>query len=285
MARRTLALIAGLLALCVGLSSALIAPTAKAADPFMSVTLTRTDTLGPQVQVGQTLTFSISYTNLSTQAITAFPRSSNLAGVLTNATPNCRWGTLAVGATQGCTSAKHVVTADDVAAGSFTPTVTFDATSDVAGTQVLEAGFTSTVAPITVVDAPVITAAAPTSLAFSSDATITYTLSSTPVNSKLTVTAPAGWQVSPSAQWVSNGTATVTVRAPQTGSSGAIVATVDTPEGLRSSATTNIALVNPAVIPVAGVAAWDSAEITGEGTNGFVARAVDGNTSTYWHTR
>ena len=67
MARRTLALIAGLLALCVGLSSALIAPTAKAADPFMSVTLTRTDTLGPQVQVGQTLTFSISYTNLSTQ--------------------------------------------------------------------------------------------------------------------------------------------------------------------------------------------------------------------------
>ena len=90
MARRLLAMIAGLVALCVGLSTALLTPTARAAEPYLTVSLTRTDTLGSPVRAGQTLTFSISYTNLSTQTITAFPRSSNLTGVLTTSSPNCR---------------------------------------------------------------------------------------------------------------------------------------------------------------------------------------------------
>lgn len=149
MARRLLAMIAGLVALCVGLSTALLTPTARAAEPYLTVSLTRTDTLGSPVRAGQTLTFSISYTNLSTQTITAFPRSSNLTGVLTTSSPNCRWGSLAAGATKGCTTATHLVTAADVEAGSFSPSVTFDATTDTAGSNILQAGITATVPAIT----------------------------------------------------------------------------------------------------------------------------------------
>lgn len=123
-------------------------------------------------------------------------------------------------------------------------------------------------------------------MSLSSDATITYSLSNLPELSKLTVTAPAGWQVSPSAQWVDDGTASVTVRAPRNGSTGQVVATVTSPEGFSASARTTIAPDDPANPRIAGVAAWDSAEAGGEGaTSGYVSAAVDGDTGSYWHTQ
>ncbi len=127
-------------------------PVEASAIDHLDVTLTRTDALGSPVDEGDVLTFDISYTNLTNDAFTAFPRESNLAGVLTDHTPNCRWGSLAGNATQTCTTASHTVTADDVTAGRFTPSVTFDATSDIAGTSVLQAGVTADLPAITVGD-------------------------------------------------------------------------------------------------------------------------------------
>lgn len=142
------ALLAGLIAVCVGLTTALISPTAKAADPYLTVSMTRTDTYGAPVRAGEVLTFSISYTNVSTRAVTAFPTSSNLAETLPPTAPNCRFADLAAGATAGCSTAKHIVTAADVAAGSFTPTVTFDATTTSDGSTVLQSGITVTLPAI-----------------------------------------------------------------------------------------------------------------------------------------
>ena len=142
------ALLAGLIAVCVGLTTALISPTAKAADPYLTVSMTRTDTYGAPVRAGEVLTFSISYTNVSTRVVTAFPTSSNLAETLPPTAPNCRYADLAAGATAGCSTAKHIVTAADVAAGSFTPTVTFDATTTRDGSTVLQSGITVTLPAI-----------------------------------------------------------------------------------------------------------------------------------------
>ena len=104
--------------------------------------------------MGDTLTYSVTYTNLSDRAITAFPRTSNLAGMLPPNPPNCRYANLAAGATQTCTTASHTVTAEDLAAASFTATATFDATADREGTTVLEAGYVVSAPAVTVVDAP-----------------------------------------------------------------------------------------------------------------------------------
>lgn len=136
------ALLAGLIAVCVGLTTALISPTAKAADPYLTVSMTRTDTYGAPVR-GEVLTFSISYTNVSTRVVTATPStSSNLAETLPPTAPNCRYANLAARATAGCSTAKHIVTAADVATSSFTPTVTFDATTTRDGSTVLQSGIT-----------------------------------------------------------------------------------------------------------------------------------------------
>jgi len=94
------ALLAGLIAVCVGLTTALISPTAKAADPYLTVSMTRTDTYGAPVRAGEVLTFSISYTNVSTRVVTAFPTSSNLAETLPPTAPNCRYADLAAGVGQ-----------------------------------------------------------------------------------------------------------------------------------------------------------------------------------------
>ncbi|TRY19473.1 hypothetical protein FOJ82_00750 [Tessaracoccus rhinocerotis] len=114
-----------------------------------SVAMTRTDTTVTP-SVGDVLTFEIDYTNNTASALTVFPRSSNLSGALTTGTPNCRWQGLGAGATRGCTTASHTVTADDVAVGRFTPAVVFDATADRDGTDVLEAGFVATVGSVVI---------------------------------------------------------------------------------------------------------------------------------------
>lgn len=123
------------------------------AAPLLSVKLTRTDALGKSVQVGQTVTYKLTYTNLSGAALTAFPATSNLAGVLTSGVPNCRWANLAAGDTKECSTANHTVTEDDLAAGRFTPRTTWKATADRDGVTVLQDNIVAEAAPFTVVAA------------------------------------------------------------------------------------------------------------------------------------
>ena len=125
--------------------------TANAAN-YMSLTLERTDDNGNELRIGQKMTFAITYTNHSKRNITAFPYQSNLKGVLTNGTPNCRWANLKPGETKGCTKVTYTVTAEDAATGTFTPFVEFRATEDRNGTKVLQEGIRQELAPVTLIN-------------------------------------------------------------------------------------------------------------------------------------
>lgn len=117
--------------------------SANAADEtpqeYLQLTLTRTDSNGTPAEVGDKLTYSLGYKNVSDTGFIVYPTASNLNNVATpqsarNPNPMCRWGNLAAGASAACTwsaskeFAYHVVTEDDVANG-FTPTATVSATT------------------------------------------------------------------------------------------------------------------------------------------------------------
>ena len=116
----------------------------------ITVTATRTDTLGDKVYVGDVLTFTFTYTNETDSALTVFPKESNLAGVLTTGAPNCRWHNLAAHTTKQCKSATYTITEADLTAGSFTPTSTWAATRDRNGNDVIAGGIVATAEAITV---------------------------------------------------------------------------------------------------------------------------------------
>ena len=117
--------------------------SANAADEppqeYLQLTLTRTDSNGTPAEVGDKLTYSLGYKNVSDTGFIVHPTASNLNNVATpqsasNPNPMCRWVNLAAGASAACTwsaskeFAYHVVTEDDVANG-FTPTATVAATT------------------------------------------------------------------------------------------------------------------------------------------------------------
>ena len=161
---RALAAASGAVLLCATLSvPALATPTSDtgAAAPVaasatgegsapITVTVTRTDSHGDKVYEGDLITITVTYTNNTDSALTVFPVDSNLSGVLTTGAPNCRWHNLAAHTTKQCTTATHTVTADDVAAGTFTPMTTWAATRDRNGTDVIAGGITANADPVTV---------------------------------------------------------------------------------------------------------------------------------------
>ena len=161
---RALAAASGAVLLCATLSvPALATPTSDtgAAAPVaasatdegsapITVTVTRTDSHGDKVYEGDLITVTVTYTNNTDSALTVFPVDSNLSGVLTTGAPNCRWHNLAAHTTKQCTTATHTVTADDVAAGTFTPMTTWAATRDRNGTDVIAGGITANADPVTV---------------------------------------------------------------------------------------------------------------------------------------
>ena len=161
---RALAAASGAVLLCATLSvPALATPTSDtgAAAPVaasatdegsapITVTVARTDSHGDKVYEGDLITITVTYTNNTDSALTVFPVDSNLSGVLTTGAPNCRWHNLAAHTTKQCTTATHTVTADDVAAGTFTPMTTWAATRDRNGTDVIAGGITANADPVTV---------------------------------------------------------------------------------------------------------------------------------------
>lgn len=128
------------------------AESPEAAPGMLTVVLTRTDNLGDQLYVGDRMTFTITYTNNTDNPITAFPKDSNLEGMLTNSSPNCRWSGLPARTTKQCTSAFHIVTAEDVEAGTFVPASEWKATKDRNGNIVLQDGIRADAPPVEVVE-------------------------------------------------------------------------------------------------------------------------------------
>lgn len=126
------------------------ASASEATPAPITVTATRTDKLGDKVYVGDTLTYTFTYTNQTDSALTVFPKESNLSGVLTTGAPNCRWHNLSAHTTKQCTSATHTVTEADLAAGSFTPTSAWAATRDRNGNDVIAGGISANAEAVTV---------------------------------------------------------------------------------------------------------------------------------------
>ena len=126
------------------------ASASEATPAPITVTATRTDKLGDKVYIGDTLTYTFTYTNQTDGALTVFPKESNLSGVLTTGAPNCRWHNLSAHTTKQCTSATHTVTEADLAAGSFTPTSAWAATRDRNGNDVIAGGISANAESVTV---------------------------------------------------------------------------------------------------------------------------------------
>lgn len=116
----------------------------------LTITLTRTDTLGDTVYVGDILRYTVNYTNNSNEPLTVFPAESNLDGVLTSGTPNCRWSNLGAGKSAQCTTATHVLTKQDVDAGGFEPRTVWKATHDRAGNDVVQEGIQANASRISI---------------------------------------------------------------------------------------------------------------------------------------
>ena len=161
---RALAAVSGAALMCASLSvpalatpesdtqpgDAATASASEATPAPITVTATRTDKLGDKVYVGDTLTYTFTYTNQTDGALTVFPKESNLSGVLTTGAPNCRWHNLSAHTTKQCTSATHTVTEADLAAGSFTPTSAWVATRDRNGNDVIAGGISANAEAVTV---------------------------------------------------------------------------------------------------------------------------------------
>ena len=161
---RALAAVSGAALMCASLSvpalatpesdtqpgDAATASASEATPAHITVTATRTDKLGDKVYVGDTLTYTFTYTNQTDGALTVFPKESNLSGVLTTGAPNCRWHNLSAHTTKQCTSATHTVTEADLAAGSFTPTSAWAATRDRNGNDVIAGGISANAEAVTV---------------------------------------------------------------------------------------------------------------------------------------
>lgn len=108
------------------------------ATPALTIIMARTDSLASPVYEGDVVTYNISYTNNLTEKVTAFPKSGDFDGLLTNTNRNCRWQNLAPGDTKTCTTATHTITAADVERGYFDPTTVWKATRDRAGNNIIE---------------------------------------------------------------------------------------------------------------------------------------------------
>ncbi|MBP2412992.1 sialidase-1 [Arthrobacter stackebrandtii] len=70
---------------------------------------------------GESLPYNFAVKNTSGATATVYPTSGELTGFNINGTPNCRYRNLGAGAGYTCTTAKRVVTAEDVANGFFSP--------------------------------------------------------------------------------------------------------------------------------------------------------------------
>lgn len=124
--RRLPALLGSLaLALTGAIAAAPPAHATPTTDGMADIAITQVN--APQdgiYAVGDVMTFDIAVTNTSDQERSFAPTSTNLSGGVSK----CRWRSIAARATKtDCTGlATHTVTAEDIAAGGFTPEITYE---------------------------------------------------------------------------------------------------------------------------------------------------------------
>ncbi|QWW19323.1 exo-alpha-sialidase [Schaalia sp. 19OD2882] len=129
------------------------APATRAADA-LTLALVRTDSDSDTARVGDTVTYTLRYTNNTGSKLTAFPRTSNLADTAVKEPKgHCRWADLGPGVTKECASPKITITAEMLKAGTFTAEVVVDATRDRAGKDVIQAGIRVTAPTLTLKEA------------------------------------------------------------------------------------------------------------------------------------
>ncbi len=111
----------------IALTGFIIAPTAQAAktaDGLMDIVITHSDAHENGLYaVGDTLNFNIDVTNLATEARSFTVDETNLGGDV----KKCRWSRIDAGMKKtDCVGyATHTVTEEDLAAGSFTPEISY----------------------------------------------------------------------------------------------------------------------------------------------------------------
>lgn len=82
------------------------------------------------------INYSFTVANTSPFTVTSTPTAGNFErGFFTDGIPNCRWRSLAAGASYTCTSAQHTLAAEDLERGYFEPRATFTATSSLDGSE------------------------------------------------------------------------------------------------------------------------------------------------------
>lgn len=155
---RLIPLMFALIALVAG-ALALAPATARAEDAAghkLTLTLERTDNNGETVYVGDTLMYTITYTNAtSDETLTAYPTGGTFDNILVRKAGSgwyggARYGSIKPGAQGTCTFAAHVVTYDDMRAGTWTPKAVFAASRDTNGTDLAEENITVTGDTVTV---------------------------------------------------------------------------------------------------------------------------------------
>lgn len=88
------------------------------------------DVVANPYRAGEQVSYNFTVKSTSNVTANSVPVSGTFeSGFLPPAAPNCRYNNLAGGATYNCTTAKHLVTVDDVERGYFVPGATFTITA------------------------------------------------------------------------------------------------------------------------------------------------------------
>ncbi|UYB36417.1 glycoside hydrolase [Arthrobacter koreensis] len=105
----------------------------------VSISGTRTDTsrdlAANPYTAGQSVSYSFTVRNINAGTVTVTPTAGNFAPLTAPGTGNCRYLSLAPGASYVCTTPAHTVTAEEVAQGYFVPDTTWAISGAASGTD------------------------------------------------------------------------------------------------------------------------------------------------------
>lgn len=105
----------------------------------VSIAGTRTDTsrdlAANPYTAGQSVSYSFTVKNNNTGAVTVTPTAGNFAPFTAPGTGNCRYLSLAAGASYVCTTPAHTITAEEAAQGYFVPDTTWAISGAASGTD------------------------------------------------------------------------------------------------------------------------------------------------------
>jgi sialidase-1 len=105
-------------------------PVAPQVGLIITGTAPTRDVVAGPYQAGEVLSYSLNVKSTANVTANAVPVSGTFdSGFLPPTAPNCRFNNLAAGASYNCTTAKHTLTAEDIARGYFVPEASFAITA------------------------------------------------------------------------------------------------------------------------------------------------------------